>query len=312
MAAACIVLLFMPMVLCADRIVLKDGTVEESDKVWESEGYVHFILKGTNSVEIRYDKEIVDRIEPQDKLPKQPAAAPPSSSTHRLEIKTTKPEKELTVESGVGTAPTLSKKDLQVIIRNSRGMNFYDPRRTNRYWASKESQHKDLKGALEAVAKLYGRSPQWVERHMGEENDLERIHRKLFEKQQAEAYKPGADDPVSSTNPNAQIKEPKPAQDPAPILEAPPDEVVEKNETTVYGGAWPKLGFGRDIAFYDPRRPKKYWTGMKAHYNTLGEALESLARQYNVSSQWIENHMGETNVLVEIHQTIREQLSKKK
>ena len=45
------------------RIVLQDGTIETSDRVWESDRYVHFILKGTNGVEIRYAKDIVSRIE---------------------------------------------------------------------------------------------------------------------------------------------------------------------------------------------------------------------------------------------------------
>ncbi len=44
-------------------IFLKDGAMVESEKIWERDGYIHFILNGTKRVEIRYAKEIVDRIE---------------------------------------------------------------------------------------------------------------------------------------------------------------------------------------------------------------------------------------------------------
>ena len=47
----------------ADRIYLKDGTIEQSDRIWESDNYFHFILKGTENVEIRYAKAIVDHVD---------------------------------------------------------------------------------------------------------------------------------------------------------------------------------------------------------------------------------------------------------
>lgn len=63
----------------ADKVLLKDGSVEESVRVWETDRYVHFILKGTRSVEIRYAKEIVDHIEGADGTIHAIAAKPPDS-----------------------------------------------------------------------------------------------------------------------------------------------------------------------------------------------------------------------------------------
>lgn len=58
------------------------------------------------------------------------------------------------------------------------------------------------------------------------------------------------------------------------------------------------------LVFYDPRRPQKYWINATAKYNTFQEAVAALAKQYDRSPQWIQNHMGETNDLQEIHRNL--------
>ena len=58
------------------------------------------------------------------------------------------------------------------------------------------------------------------------------------------------------------------------------------------------------LVFYDPRRPRKYWISATAKYNTFQEAIAALAKQYDRKPQWIQEHMGETNDLREIHRNL--------
>ena len=58
------------------------------------------------------------------------------------------------------------------------------------------------------------------------------------------------------------------------------------------------------IAFYNPRRPYKYWTGKKSKHKSYKEAIQALAEQYGRSSEWIQAHMGDTNDLEQIHQNL--------
>ena len=59
------------------------------------------------------------------------------------------------------------------------GMVFYNPRRPYTYWTGKNSKHKTFKKAIEALADQYDRSPEWIQAHMGDTNDLEQIHQHL-------------------------------------------------------------------------------------------------------------------------------------
>ena len=59
------------------------------------------------------------------------------------------------------------------------GNAFYNPRRPYNYWTGKNSKHKSYKEAIQALANQYGRSPEWIQAHMGETNDLEQIHQNL-------------------------------------------------------------------------------------------------------------------------------------
>lgn len=65
------------------------------------------------------------------------------------------------------------------------GVEFYNPRRPKRYWTSPEAHHDTLADALQALAREFGKTPEWVERHMGESNDTGLIRRALEEAQQA-------------------------------------------------------------------------------------------------------------------------------
>ena len=70
------------------------------------------------------------------------------------------------------------------------GTLFYDPRRQYKYWSSESSKHRTLEDALEELAKQYARSPDWIQEHIGDTNDLGQIHRNL-ERQKSEEDRRG-------------------------------------------------------------------------------------------------------------------------
>jgi hypothetical protein len=70
-------------------------------------------------------------------------------------------------------------------------------------------------------------------------------------------------------------------------------------------GLGPPLKQGSAILFYDPRRPKKYWSSTTAQHESYREALAALAVEFNRPPPWIESHMGESNDLQEIRENLR-------
>ena len=60
----------------------------------------------------------------------------------------------------------------------------------------------------------------------------------------------------------------------------------------------------KGLEFYNPRRPRKYWTSTTAKYDTFKEAIAALAKQYDRSPDWIQHHMGSTNDLDLIHRNL--------
>ncbi len=285
----------------ADKIFLRDGSVETSERVWESEHYVHFILQGTKDVEIRYAKEIVERIEGNPSMrPKENSlSVDPEKKSEEIDASTTKaqPSARPADRENPVSVSHLPSRDLERFAKVNRGLSFYDPRRPYRYWAMRNSKHKELTAALNALAKPYGRSTKWVEDHMGQENDLGKIHQHLLRQIQKESSDGGDATPVRKK------------QSP-PKMDAGDDDhdnmVTEEQRSPSTG----ERG-GSGIRFYDPRRAEKYWSSPVDHHHTLQEALASLAKQYGVSPEWIETHMGETNDLAIIHRNIEKNLTHK-
>jgi hypothetical protein len=348
--------LSVPNTAFTDRIILKDGSIEESEKVWESENYIHFILRGTDSIEIRYAKKIVERIERSDNhdpIPSNFEGGPSKKIQPNEELKThIEVKKTPASDQSTVLVESSHQKEYKKIIKKSKGISFYDPRRKHRYWASPMSQHKDLQGALNALAGVYGRTSEWVEKHMGDENDLGCIHRNLLKQLEAEIspsltstgqtgqvvelfflgeedrpyqVQPGRrystlEDAVSALaemygKPKAWIKKNMGSSN---ELNAIHQNLLKANSKNGEGTqatsekapvVFPKLGISNDTLFYDPRRSEKYWTGKMTRYNSLKDAIQALAKQYSVSTEWIENHMGDTNLLVEIHKNIQNSLS---
>ena len=283
----------------ADTIVLKDGTRETSKRVWESEHYVHFILNGTQSVEIRFAKEIVERIE-REGIPVPKSVSAPEPSEPVTDAVTRRPEHPSAskMNHGAKTVDSLTPED-DSFIKANRGVQFYDPRREQRYWASRDARHNTLAEAMDAMAKRYKRSIQWVEKNMGEENDLAEIHRNLIREIRREEAPENTGD----------IEERRSdAVDKNGAAETQPKKAVE---TTLNPSPPPSNSSfnSSGIQFYDPRRKDKYWSTAKTHHQSFEAAVEALATLYGVTPQWIEDHMGDTNDLEKIHNTIRSALS---
>lgn len=60
----------------------------------------------------------------------------------------------------------------------------------------------------------------------------------------------------------------------------------------------------KDLAFYDPRRPHKYWTDKNTKHKNYKAAIQALAIQYNRPPEWIQANMGDTNDLSQIHRNL--------
>ena len=256
LALAYLAIILVPFNISADIIFFKDGmkTVCE-ERAWEEGPEVKCEYRG---LVLTYQKNDVLRIE-------------------KIESEKTVPESQdaLKAGSGVGqTAPASKpppsskqaapKKKLQNPAKKAdsfktTGLEFYNPRRPQKYWASKNSKHNTFKEAVAALALQYDRSPEWIQNHMGTTNDLNEIHRNLADQKQ---------------NKPAEIQE--------------EDNIVKAPE----------------IVFYDPRRTHKYWTSATAKHNTFQEAIAALAEEYGRSTEWIQQNIGNTNNLSEIHQNL--------
>lgn len=59
------------------------------------------------------------------------------------------------------------------------GIEFYNPRRAEKYWTGPEARHKSYTEAIEALAREFNQTADWIERFMGNSNDLEQIRASL-------------------------------------------------------------------------------------------------------------------------------------
>ena len=218
----------------ADVIFFKDGmkTVCQ-EKAWEEDGQIKCEYAGWV---LTYPKNEVLRI-----------------------VKTNPSKNAASSEKNHGTPKTIRKdKTKKNSSSEADGIVFYNPRRPYKYWTGSNSKHKSYQEAIQSLATKYGRSPEWIQAHMGDTNDLEQIHENLA---------------------NAAVKQ----------------------ETAVAQPSAPKSS---GIVFYNPRRPFPYWTGKASKHKTYKEAIQALAAKYGRSPQWIQENMGESNDLNEIHQNL--------
>ncbi|NNG01621.1 MAG: hypothetical protein HKM93_19690 [Desulfobacteraceae bacterium] len=293
--------LFSHSVHC-DTIYLKDGTSEKSDKIWEEGGYIHFILMGTTSVEIRYAREIVDKI-----ITDEGVILPIILDSRAFQHTGDNPAENagITGNSHAVTAPpatvspgTADSPDMNRLVAEHQRIQFYDPRRPLKYWTTKTSRHKTYGEAVSSLARIYSRSDSWVRQNMGETNDLGAIHNHLYRQYLQSADENVNDRVINGTDP-VQTTDSPPLSGSVP---APADEDLSIDTAKQYHEGSDSF---RGIQFYNPRRLQKYWTSRTSKFNSLQSAINDLAAQYGKTSAWVEAHMGETNDLAEIHSNLR-------
>jgi hypothetical protein len=178
------VIILIPFDTGADIIFFKDGmkTVCQ-DRAWEEKEEVKCEYEGTILI---YQKKDVERIEKtqnkkqseslpgeEPRMPVKDAEKQTASSAENRQIATSR--KKLPAQKDLKTGA--AKPD----AAKNRGLQFYNPRRPQKYWTSAASKHHSFKQAIEALAKQYDRSPEWIEHHMGDTNDLYEIHQNLSE-----------------------------------------------------------------------------------------------------------------------------------
>jgi hypothetical protein len=92
-----------------------------------------------------------------------------------------------------------------------------------------------------------------------------------------------------------------------PIQTAPPEKkpkgskTIEPEQGVPKKIAHPKV---KGLAFYDPRRPYKYWSDKGTKHKNYNDAIQALAIQYNRPPEWIQANMGDSNNLAEIHRNL--------
>ena len=160
----------------ADIIYFKDGmkTICQ-DRAWEEGGEIKCEYAGWI---LTYQKADILRIVKTAKPKKTPAPQPSATPNQTTSpTKTAKPDKKSTANST--TASGTAAEKLQTKPKQSTGLVFYDPRRPYKYWADQNSKHKTYQAAIAALAQKYKATPEWIQAHMGDTNDLAQIHRNL-------------------------------------------------------------------------------------------------------------------------------------
>jgi len=243
-------IILVPLNISADVIFFKDGMKTVChDRAWEEDAEIKCEYNGSILTYQKIDVLRIEKIKVDEefKKPLKKSHAPTSAPAKQPPaVKQAAPDKKL---------QKLTNKDSNI---KTKGSEFYNPRRPQKYWTSATAKHNTFKEAVAALAKQYNRSPDWIQHHMGNTNYLDEIHRNLSNKK----------------------------------LNA-PTEIKEVDDERA-----------SEILFYNPRRPQKYWTSATAKHNTFKEAISALAKVYEHSQEWVQQHMGDTNNLNEIHQNL--------
>ena len=175
------IIILMPLVGKADIIFFRDGmkTVCHG-RAWEEGQEVKCEYEGTI---ITYQKTDVLRIQ---KIKSKKKVEPPSdqiktSAKPAAQAATRSPDIKPPVSQ---PKPPAAKDSKAVSIKptgasKTKGLEFYNPRRPQKYWTSSASKYQTLDEAIAALAKEYDRSPEWIKQHMGDTNALDEIHRNL-------------------------------------------------------------------------------------------------------------------------------------
>jgi hypothetical protein len=321
-----LILLAIPLCAGAEVIVLKDGTRIEAEKVWEDNGYIKFSPEGYEGVVITYDKEIVDRIgdrkigapdkpaaeieQPAESNPDGPTVKAPASDTSppkgpardgnqpraeplRLDPQPVKPA---TPDAGQTSAPPSVGADAPSAETPAPSAHKQSPAIPSPAPQPPAARKKPAAPAQAAAAGDFSQfdgiefyDPRRTYKYQTAPNTW---HRTLEEALAAlaatfEQSPEWVGQNIGNTNNLGQIYR---------NLKQSASRSTDRLEdpaTSMDG-----------VDFYDPRRQYKYWIGKEGRYRTLEDALEALADRYDRTPAWVQEHIGETNDLGQIHRNL--------
>lgn len=79
-----------------------------------------------------------------------------------------------------GAQPSAPRAAVQTEpTKSTSGIEFYNPRREFKYWISGTEKYRSYEEAIQALGREFGRPPEWVETHMGSDNDLTAVRENL-------------------------------------------------------------------------------------------------------------------------------------
>jgi len=155
------------------KTVCQEKAWEEADEVRCE--YAGAILSYQKKDVVRIEKtSIEDPPESADDTAEMPGEAAAEQTAPAADIKQPAPSVKEPLDQKA--SQTISQKP---DFSKTQGLEFYNPRRPQKYWTSETSKHHNFKEAVAALAKQYDRSPEWIQNHMGDTNDLYEIHENL-------------------------------------------------------------------------------------------------------------------------------------
>jgi len=84
-----------------------------------------------------------------------------------------------TIREALSTRKQAAPKESTMPSGGGAGIQFYNPRRAEKYWTGPDSRYAAYSAAIEALGREFGRPAEWVERYMGESNDMGEIRASL-------------------------------------------------------------------------------------------------------------------------------------
>ena len=308
----------LPELAGSDMIVLKDGTQVKAQNVWEENDLVRFTLPNYDGIVVTYAKEIVLRIEKEKAVTGE---SPPDSRPHNPATASASAEKALSVD----------KPDKRPITSDLPGTTIHSPGPLNTVG---EGTGEPPRAGREISSAPFGSSSA-VETHQMRVTIDENAENRMTKR--VPVFPATVDEELVHRVTGIQFYDPRrhykyqtgPTTNYHTLKEAVDDLATKFNKTP----RWVELNLGdtndlgqiyrnlsrpldssqpetesentmSGLLFYDPRRAEKYWVSPDSRHRTMEEAIDTLARQYEQTPDWVMAHLGETNNLVEIHRNL--------
>jgi predicted transcriptional regulator len=310
--------MLLPESARSDLIVLKDGTQVKAQKVWEENDLVRFTLPDYDGIVVTYAKEIVLRIEKEkavtggsspESRPQKPAS---ESAAVEKDQSVDKPEKR-PITAGLPQTAVQPSSPPDVVGEEALKLPGADrevlsaPVVTSSSVKGGQTPGPNDEDAGNRVAKGVTVLPDNIDENL--------VHQvtgiQFYDPRRPYKYQ---------TGPTARYRTLKEAVDDLAAKFDKTPRWVELNlgDTNDLGQIYRNLsrrlenvqpeteseGAASGLLFYDPRRAEKYWVSPDSRHRTMEEAVDTLAKQYDRTPDWIISHLGGTNDLVEIHRNL--------